>query len=83
MNTYHNSNKKLNAERSKIPVNSRKNFYKDIFPGIQNGNSRTGIPGGLGFVLSYLTDFTCVLIMICFNRCITYHFYAHGYFILI
>jgi len=33
--------------RSRIPGNSRGNFSKDIFPGIP-GNSRTGIPGGLG-----------------------------------
>ena len=26
--------KKLNAERTKIPRNSRRNFCKDIFPGI-------------------------------------------------
>jgi len=32
---------------AEIPGNSRREFYGGKFPGIP-GNSRTGIPGGLG-----------------------------------
>ena len=39
--------KKLTMQYAEIPGNSRREFYDDKFPGIP-GNSRTGIPGGLG-----------------------------------